>query len=363
MRHRLGLYLGAGHAAAWMRGRPPFEGPFDLDRPDALTESLRSHFGHASRISLAVGLDMLEFKPLALPAVSNEARRQVLALEPDRYFPVAEHGRYLVAVAGEPPIAFLAQADPLAQLVASLESWTRVERIEPAALSALRTSRDRTRVLPAGDTDALVRREGRSLVIRRQPRGESVTCPLLDVARGAASAIDAPLDETLMPDALAGRVRRTRAARLVTAATAVAASAAFAWWAADRARERLLHRLDAAIAVDSARAAPALGLAASAGTSRHEREVVGAMAGSRPDPLAVLSALSTILPRNVVLQKVEATADAWRIEGTARSASALVPLLDADPRFTDVRALGPSTRFDDAGRTVETFAIAFRARR
>ena len=63
-----------------------------------------------------------------------------------------------------------------------------------------------------------------------------------------------------------------------------------------------------------------------------------------------------------MLQKIEAHGRDWRIEGTAPSASAIIPILDATGQFADIHALGASNRFQDAGRTVESFTIAFRER-
>jgi len=59
---------------------------------------------------------------------------------------------------------------------------------------------------------------------------------------------------------------------------------------------------------------------------------------------------------------LRASAADWQIDGTALDAAAIVPLLDRDDRFEDVRFLSASSRFRDGDRTYETFSIAFRVR-
>jgi hypothetical protein len=74
-----------------------------------------------------------------------------------------------------------------------------------------------------------------------------------------------------------------------------------------------------------------------------------------------LAALGRRLPPDAVVQGLRADGDTWQVDGVARDAAAVVPALDADPRFVDVRSAAPSSRVEGAGGARETFSVAFRA--
>jgi hypothetical protein len=76
----------------------------------------------------------------------------------------------------------------------------------------------------------------------------------------------------------------------------------------------------------------------------------------------VLAALSERLPEGATVLNLRAQGEEWQIDGTARDAAALLPLLDRDDRFDTVRFLSASARFREGPRTYETFSIAFRVR-
>ena len=76
-------------------------------------------------------------------------------------------------------------------------------------------------------------------------------------------------------------------------------------------------------------------------------------------PPAVLARLGAVLPRDAFMQRLEWTGTEWRIDGSANDAAALVPLLDADAAFVNVRAAAPSTRYLENGRPRSSFSIVF----
>lgn len=148
---------------------------------------------------------------------------------------------------------------------------------------------------------------------------------------------------------------------MLVAVAAAAAAVAFLLAAADRSRERTLLTLQQEAERLAAEAAPAL--EAQGALLRHAsgRQLVHSTLGARPDIAGALSALGQVLPPDVVVSAVRATGADLQVEGTARDAAALVPLLDADPRFDNVRSLAASARFRDGRDTRESFAIAFHA--
>jgi hypothetical protein len=74
--------------------------------------------------------------------------------------------------------------------------------------------------------------------------------------------------------------------------------------------------------------------------------------------------MSELLPRGVVLTRLRVNGDEWQASGRARGgeAAAIVPALERDGRFTDVRMTSPSTRFREDAQEYESFAVAFRVR-
>ena len=360
------MFLEHGVVAAVLVGASdaPFEGEWDEGHPEELVARLRERFGAITRVALAAGLGMLHVKPVQLPDVSIAERRRILSLEPDRFFPVPENGRYVVGLSSESSLAFLTAAAPLERIASAFASWAPVDRIDAAPVAAARACGATAQIgIPDGRIGAATLEvvNGRVSSVRRSTRG-AIECTALEIARGAAMGLDLSLDDALMPEPIMRAVLRRRTGRVVTAGVTALFALVFALWAVDRSRERLLQRVNAAIAADSSRAAPALALVDSLGASARERAAVAEVTGARVNVVAVLATLSSLLPPGVVLQKVETQGRDWRIEGTARAGANIVALLDRSGTFEDVRTLGASSRYIDAGRPVETFAVAFRAR-
>jgi hypothetical protein len=91
-----------------------------------------------------------------------------------------------------------------------------------------------------------------------------------------------------------------------------------------------------------------------------ERAALEQAPRTQVDPILVLASLSDRLPTGATVLSLRVVANEWQIDGTALDAAAIVPLLDSDARFRDVRFLSASSRFREGERTYETFSIAFR---
>ena len=107
MSDRLGLEITRTHVravalAAWgNRPRAVAEVPWDAEHPAAAVGALSSRFGRVGRIALSVGLDYLHVKHVDLPPAPARVRRLMIAVEPDRFFPVQdEPSRVLVISRG-----------------------------------------------------------------------------------------------------------------------------------------------------------------------------------------------------------------------------------------------------------------------
>jgi hypothetical protein len=163
----------------------------------------------------------------------------------------------------------------------------------------------------------------------------------------------------LLPDALVERLQRRRLGRLLQVAAACALSLGAALWAVDASRERTLQRVREESLSLAPAAGPATALLEQLAALDRERLALAELGRGRSDPLFVLTALTERLPGEAVVLSFRGQGEEWQIEGTAADAAAIVPLLDADPRFRDVRFLSASARFREGERTYETFSIAF----
>lgn len=368
------------------RGAVPLEVhelPWDPDRLAELTLALRARVGRVREVRVAVGLAHLAVAAPVLPPASREVRARMLAVEPDRWFAVPADALVALATGGDgrETLAFAAHADLVERVVAAIEAWAPVTLVEPvpnAFARALRLAHHGagTFSIDAGDGEhasVAIDAAGAPVAVRRVPaHAEALPSAAATphppgavrvslAAHGAALASGVPAEEQLLSAGRSTSRQRRRAARLARAGAALAASLLLLAWAADRSRERLLEGLDADVAAATRRAGPALDaqarLAALDAAARAARE-----ARAAGDPLDVLATLAARLPRDVVVQRVAGAEGEWRVEGRARRAAAVVPALDAEPRLSDVRAAGATTRFSEQGETWETFAVTFRVR-
>jgi hypothetical protein len=329
-----------------------------------------------SSVALAVGVGFLNVKHVELPPSPSVERARMLALEPERYF--ADGAEPMVtALDADTNLAFAAPEELVAQWLAAFEEWGPVSRIEPAPLAAARilgrnASGDYQLDAADGETGRLAIRDGSVTAVRRiRGSGDEGARPLPEVDRlsgrfaaavGVARAADDPPDAVLAPAEWIERITARHRNRLRVAIAAAAGAFLFALWAADRWRERTLEVLDERTAQVADSARPAEDAMRSLLSREAEAVTIRTLAVARPDPYGALAALGVVLPRDAIVLAARATGDDWQIDGTAGDASALVPLLDRDGRFDNVRFLSASSRYREGNRTYETFSIALRYR-
>ena len=384
MSDRVGVEISATrvHAvalAAWGdRPRALAEADWDPANPAAAVAALNARFGRVGRIALAVGLESLHVKHVDLPPAPRAVRRQMIAVEPDRFFPVQDE-RVVVGLAGD--VAFAADQAMLERWIDAFESWAPVESVEasPVALArAVAPAGDGRYAFPLGDATAgVIDVRGGTLTAARhtaagsadEPSGGARPLPAVrDVpaaslaAWGAALGLDGDLDAMMLGDAQRVTVKRRRTRRVAGALGACAIALGFSGWALDRSRDDVLARLTAEQAALETRAAPAAAMQARLASLQQEDLVSRRVSATRADPLRVLAALGETLPRDVTVLNARAVGDEWRIDGTSTNAAAILPALDGDPRFLDARFLAATARYREGGRNYESFSLAFRVK-
>ena len=361
----------------WGKARQTASVAWDPARPDDAVAALRNQLGPARRVALSVGLGFLHVKQVKLPPVAAAERRRILSLEPDRFFPVQDQ-LLVVSLVQEENLAFAVDALQLESWISAFAQWAPVDSVDAAPVSlarALGRAAHGTFGMPAGrDEHGLVEvQHGRVRSARRVPSalGPVAVQPLPEngslpsaflTALGCARGVDAALDDMLLPAAQAGLIRGRRRQRIALATGVCALSFGLALWSLDSARERMLSRINAELARVTPQAGQAIELHDQLSALDRESAAIEQIGQRRVDPLRVLAALSERLPEGATVLNLRANGEDWQIDGTARDAAALLPLLDRDERFDGVRFLSASSRFREAARTYETFSIAFRVR-
>lgn len=355
-----------------------FEIRWDPRVPREAVALLRKHLGGASGIGVAIGLAYTHVKHVKLPPVGADERRGILTLEPDRFFAM-DSSRIVVAAAENSDLVFAADSGKVESWIEALETWAPVSVVEPAAFSL-------ARALGAGgvrsgifETQSAVGERGVVEIADRQvmtarrldeTSGESGARQTPSIrglkpeflsAYGAALGFDAPLSETLFPEAELNRVRGKRRMRTIRAAVNLVLAFAFAVAAVDRSRSRVLERENQEIAALTAKAEGPAAMQARLAQLDIQASAAAATGSGHADPVAVLAAISRRLPRDAVVMSVRADGDEWQVDGTASHAASIVPALDADPSLENVRLLSASTRFNEGNRVHETFSVAMHA--
>ena len=360
------------------RGAPThtFAVAWDPNDPIAAVQALRREVTQPDALWLAVGLGFLHLSRVQLPPAGDGAREQMVQLEPERFFASEVVLRTSLTPGGD--VAFGVDADWLDRVLAALGSWAPVARVDPAPLAlaaALPATTSGAVALDAapGELGITELRDGRVVAVRRAPHGAvagapdpiggAATMPRSHlVAWGALRLEDAPVGGSLLTGAQRRAAQRRGWRQLATAVVAAVAGVSFVLAAADRARDRTLVALHAEAERLTIGAAPALEALTRLQAVAREGAMVRATLASRSDPSAALAALSQLLPSDVVIVSARANGAEWQLDGTARNAAALVPLLDAHERFDNVRSLAASARFRDGTVTRESFSLSLHVR-
>lgn len=348
-----------------------FEVPWDATQPASGVAAIRAAAGaDPDALWLAVSPDFLLAGRPSLPPAPDEAREQMVALEPDRFFPTTTDVQVGLAPGSDLALAVeRAWLDEVTRVFSALAPVARVEA-SPWCLVATGLP-DGNWALDASDPGrgAMTIAAGRLAGIRQDAPPTARPLPGLGslpgshrAAWGALLREDATLAGALMPPMARSQARRRIVRAVATAALGAAAGLSVLAASIDRWRQRTLDALESRATTLAPLAAPALAAQSAAQLTARERTLAHAALAERTDPTGVLAALGDRLPRDVVLTSVRANGREWQLDGTARDAAALVPLLDADRAFENVRSLAANTRFRDGRTTRESFSLAFRVR-
>lgn len=415
---RLGVELGPRtirgvRVEGWPTSRTrAVEIEWDRDTPEEAVETLRQHLGPVRRIAVAVDLPLLFTKRVKLPAVPAAERRNILRLDPERFFAVRAE-EVVPAVRADDDLVFAAREGPLAVWVAELERIAPVDLVEPTPITLSRALarapladlvalfdgredgiglveiKDR-RVTRArrvfGNLDAAaaaLKADGNPATIYVSPWNEDrvralaallpgvavqplpavadVAGPFL-AAYGAALGIGTEPDfaGTLVSPELGRAIRARHRRELGLAVAAGVAAVVFALTSVDAWRARATRELDAGITAWRERAAPALALQTQLETMARQAQAIRQVGAERPDPLRVLLAVSRQLPPGAYLRGIRFAGAEWQLEGYAPNAARLIAALGAAPGVKDVHFLSATNRTQIGDRTYESFALAFR---
>jgi len=385
----------------------------DPEHPAEAVEALRQHLGPAHRIAVALDLPLLFIKQVKLPPLSETEKRNILRLEPERFFAVRAE-EMVPAVRSDDGLVFAARETPLAEWIAALQELGPVDVIEPGPVALARAlahaqltsavvlldgQRDGVGVVEIregrvtrarrvfgalDDAAAALRQNGGApgtvyltpwsedrvhvlgavlpeAIVQPLPAVADVAGPFLP-AYGAALAIGTKptLAQTLVSPELGVRITARWWRELALAVAAAVAALVFAFASADAWRARATRELEASLQSLRQRAAPALALQSQLQALGRESQAIRQIQRERPDPLGVLLALSKQLPAGAYLRGMRWSGAEWQIDGYAPNASRLVAQLGAAPEFKEVRFLSATTRAALGDRTYESFALAFR---
>src|SRR2546427_500323 len=113
----LGIELGARalrgvRLEGWYRPQARVvEVEWDPDNPTEAVGALRQHLGPAQRVAMTLDLPLLFVKQVKLPPLSEAEKRNILRLEPERFFAVRAE-ELVPAVRGDDDLVFAAREAP-----------------------------------------------------------------------------------------------------------------------------------------------------------------------------------------------------------------------------------------------------------
>ena len=379
-----GIELGADRVRVVVRNRGgalhTFEMEFSPDRLDDLVAQLSAAAGDVRGIGLAIGLAHLHVKQVKLPPVPHAARRQMLGVEPERWFAVQHGAPTAVSLTTDGDIALGADGALVDACVRALSLWAPVLRVEGAPMALARAlnaagKRSASCALDAaaGEVGLIETHDGALRTVRRARAADLMTSigamtvaegldRAFGVALGAALSFDDSRDGMLLTPALERTFIAAQRRRVTTWSIAAVAAVVLAVWSAGVSRERLLSALEVRVAAARGASRTGSALALRAMAIDREMAAISATTDARPDVVTALAALGVRLPVEAVAQRVRVVGSEWQIEGNTKTAAAVLASLAAESRFEKVRFLAPSNRFRDGTDDRETFAIAFALR-
>jgi hypothetical protein len=350
----------------------------DLDHLDDAVHALRDDLGPARAVALAIDLPLIRVKRIALPALSADERRNILSLEPERFFAVRAEP-LVAAVRADDALVFAAGEAALTSWIAAFERLGPVTVVEPGPVALARalahaSITEAAVLLDRGDAgrEVIEIQNGRVHSARRlfgggEARGDPVPAigevpSPFETAYGAALAIDQapPVAETLLP-AKHARVVRGRRLRAVTlAGGACAAAVVFALTSLDAERAGATRALDADIARLKGSAAPAMALQTKLAVLERRSQAIREIETERANPLRVFLAMSERLPTGAFIRGIRGSGADWQVDGYAPNAATVITSLGAGHDFQDVHFLSAMNRAQVGNQSYESFSLAFR---
>ena len=421
---RLGLELGPDTIRAVVLGggrTRTLEVDWTPRTREAAIADLRGRLGSAGAVAVAVHPALLRVRRLELPPLPTPERRRALALESDRYF--ASDEALAFSLPGAEGLAFAAPEAELDRWIDALEPLGPLVRIEPAACALARAFadagvRDAQLLRPMHDGAEWVRLQAGEVAAARRLFGPREVVTAEAMAAGAATteratdeaetgdapgaepapticvepwpdgreaadgfapapapdgvpsrflaAYGAALDRTeawqagFVTGSLEATLSRKRVRRRFGVSLALVAAAVFAVLSWGAYRDRVDARLDARIAELRDDAVPVMALEEDVATLQRTLAALDRIEGAGPDVLAALRALTNTLPDDTWLRTVNVRGEEWQIQGTGADAAALIPLLENQPLFEDVRFAAATRRVQTQTETYDDFAIDLR---
>jgi Tfp pilus assembly protein PilN len=400
---RLGRGRGNGAEAMEVEwGTPP---------PEESIRALGERFGTGNALAVALDMSVVFVKRVELPPLSPDERRRIIAMDPSRYFPVRDQA--LVAGVRDDDLVVAARESAFDTWIEALQALGSVERVEPAPASLIRhleahEMADGLLVLahPGGGDATVARVAGRRLdALRKVPfdvrelvelvsamTSGADTCVLFPwdeglageiraraggakvvpapaaagapesfaVAHGALLGIEAGPDLTMRSASLERRIVAAGQRRAVLHGAGLLAALALLGWSVDHRREATLQALEERIEAVEEAAGPVVALRDEATTMAEELTHLAREASGRSNPLDVLLSVTGLLPEDAYLTHFSAVGDEWELNGLARDAARLVPLLEQSDLFSDVRFRTATTRVRIRNESFENFSLVFR---
>jgi hypothetical protein len=389
-----------------------FELDWDPDLPSEAAAALKDQLGVAGAVAITVDLGFTFVKRVKLPPLTLEEKRRVLALEPERYFPVRGEG-VVVSLRDGDDLIFAVRERQLESWIAAMEALGPIELVEPAPHSLARALRSAgvsdaaVLLLPPEDqgaalleieagtvlnarrlfgspTDALseLAEDGWSpsqqrllamsdgaldTIAATWPKADAASLPHVEhcpkeytVAHGAALGIGARTEGALTTAELARRWARREKRRLATAVATLVGAAALLLFAVDGYRERAQRRIETEIAALGDRAQAVMALQSEAERLRGDLEALTDIIGGRMDPLEVFLSASRLLPDDAYVRTIQGSESEWRLDGYAGDAANLIPIFEASSAFEEVRFVRATNRVRLGNENYEDFSLALR---
>ncbi|HSR42468.1 MAG TPA: PilN domain-containing protein [Longimicrobiales bacterium] len=402
----LGLELGPTTLrAVRIDGNQPrtFETDWDPDVPAPALAAVAEALGRARAVTAAIDSSLLRVRHLQLPPLPAAERRRALALESDRYFAATEPLAF--SLVGDQGLTFAVAKQRLETWMEALGELGPLTRVEAATVSVARALADagspafdllrpvedglewcrveEGRVMEArrvfGDPDTTVgeleiRAEGTVYLDPRwdgevphalesaiTPNPREAVPPRFLGTLGAALRPAEGWDEGFVTEPFRREMERRSTRRRAGTVAALAAAVLFAVLSWGAYRDRVESRIDARIATLREAVAPVVALEEEVAGLQRSLAALQQIEESRVDVLRALGALTDRIPPDTWLRTIQVADNEWQIQGTGNDAAALIPALEVDPMFEDVRFVAATRRVQIENSTYDDFAVAFRA--